>query len=232
MTGRGADPPGHPVLGQVLSRVVRTTSPRAQASGFVVEVGHSSFLVTAAEVVGEGVQRLLVTFRRANRLLEVETLGEVGANRAAVCRITSANFIPPFDIPPLDWLPGASQRVFSIGFLRGVRGLGAAANVPFVLGGTVAAVAREDGPVFYVDGSFNPGMAGGPVVCAAAGDERPMVVGVTLGRQPIETKGAAGILSPGEDRDPMVDTSVVAALGVRAVVDLIGSVVRSTTPSS
>ena len=142
MTGRGADPPGHPVLGQVLSRVVRTTSPRAQASGFVVEVGHSSFLVTAAEVVGEGVQRLLVTFRRANRLLEVETLGEVGANRAAVCRITSANFIPPFDIPPLDWLPGASQRVFSIGFLRGVRGLGAAANVPFVLGGTVAAVAR------------------------------------------------------------------------------------------
>ena len=70
------------------------------------------------------------------------------------------------------------------------------------------------------------------MVCAAAGDERPMVVGVTLGRQPIETKGAAGILSPGEDRDPMVDTSVVAALGVRAVVDLIGSVVRSTTPSS
>ncbi len=203
--------------------MVRTTSPSAQASGFVVEVGETPFLLTAAEVVGKSTQRLLVTFEQANRILDVARLGVVGAGRAVVCGVTSANFIPSLDIPPLDWLPAASQPVFSLGYLRGIRGLGGAGNVPFVLGGSVAAVSGEDDPTFYIDGSFNPGMVGGPVLSATAGDV-PTLAGVVLGRQPIKTKGAVGILSPEDDRDPAVDTNVVAVLGMRAVVDLIRSV--------
>ncbi|MDE0375706.1 MAG: hypothetical protein OXK16_07065 [bacterium] len=211
--------------------MVRTTSPSGQASGFVIEVGEAPFLVTAAEVVGKSTQRLLVTFEQANRMLQVEHLGEVGSGRAAVCAVTSTNFVPTLGMAGPDWLPGVSQRVFSLGFPRGVRGLGTAANIPFVLAGTVAAVSVEDGPVFYLDGSFNPGMVGGPVLCATLDGDAPVVIGVTLGRQPIETKGAVGILSPEDDRDPTVDTNVVAVLGMRAVVDLIRSVNRDEMPS-
>lgn len=228
---RGPQHRGDSPLGQLVARVVRTTSPSGQASGFVIEVGEAPFLVTAAEVVGKSTQRLLVTFEQANRMLQVEHLGEVGAGRAAVCAVTSTNFVPTLDMAGPDWLPGVSQRVFSLGFPRGVRGLGTAANVPFVLAGTVAAVSVEDGPVFYLDGSFNPGMVGGPVLCATLDGDAPVVIGVTLGRQPIETKGAVGILSPEDDRDPTVDTNVVAVLGMRAVVDLIRSVNRDEMPS-
>lgn len=233
MTDRGAPGrPGHPVPGQFLAGVVRTTSPSAQASGFVIDLDGVPYLVTAAEVVGKGAHRILVTFEQANRMLQVALLGEVGAGRAAVSRITSANFLPCLDTAPSDWVPGASQRVFSLGFPRGIRGLRAAANVPFVLGGAVAAVSVEDGPVFYVDGSFNPGMVGGPVLCAISADEPPVVLGVTLGRQPIETNTAADVLSPGTDRGLAVDASVVAVLGVRAVVDLIESATPSEVPPS
>ena len=232
MTGRGPQDRADPALGQFLARVVRTTSPSGQASGFVIEVGGSPCLVTAAEVAGKGTQRLLVTFEQANRMLQVAHLGEVGAGRAAVCAVTSTNFVPTLAIAEPDWVPRVSQRVFSLGFPRGIRGLGAAANVPFVLAGTVAAVSVEDGPVFYLDGSFNPGIVGGPVLCATPDDEAPVVLGVTLGRQPIETKGAMGILSPEDDRDPAVDTNVVAVLGMRAVVDLIESVVREEDGTS
>lgn len=232
MTPRGAqDRPGQPVPGEFLARVVRTTSASAQASGFVVEVADAQFLVTAAEVVGKTTQRLLVTFERANRMLEVARLGVVGAGRAVVCRVTSANFIPSLDIPAPDWLPVASQPVFSLGYLRGIRGLGGASSVPFVLGGTVAAVAGEDQPTFFLDGSFNPGMVGGPVLSGAVGDEPPRLAGVILGRQPIETKGAAGVLSPGGDRDPTVDTTVTAVLGMGAVVDLVKAAARSEEAS-
>ena len=227
---RGPQDRGDSPLGQLVARVVRTTSPSGQASGFVIEVGEAPFLVTAAELVGKSTQRLLVTFEQANRMLQVEHLGEVGAGRAAVCAVTST-FVPTLDMAGPDWLPGVSQRVFSLGFPRGVRGLGTAANVPFVLAGTVAAVSVEDGPVFYLDGSFNPGMVGGPVLCATLDGDAPVVIGVTLGRQPIETKGAVGILSPEDDRDPTVDTNVVAVLGMRAVVDLIRSVNRDEMPS-
>ena len=211
--------------------MVRTTSASGQASGFVIEVGEAPFLLTAAEVVGKGTQRLLVTFEQTNRMLQVAHLGEVGAGRAAVCAITSTNFVPPLGMAAPDWSAGVSQRVFSLGFPRGIRGLGTAANVPFVLAGTLAAVSAEDGPVFYLDGSFNPGMVGGPVLCTTSDDEAPVVIGVTLGRQPIETKGAVGILSPEDDRDPTVDTNVVAVLGMRAVLDLIRSVNRDEMPS-
>jgi len=228
---RGPQDHGDSPLGQLVARVVRTTSPSGQASGFVIEVGEAPFLVTAAEVVGKSTQRLLVTFEQANRMLQVEHLGGVGAGRAAVCAVTSANFVPTLEMAGPDWLPGVSQRVFSLGFPRGVRGLGTAANVPFVLAGTVAAVSVEDGPVFYLDGSFNPGMVGGPVLCATLDGDAPVVIGVTLGRQPIETKGAVGILSPEDDRDPTVDTNVVAVLGMRAVLDLIRSVNRDEMPS-
>ncbi len=229
---RGPQDHGDSPLGQLVARVVRTTSPSGQASGFVIEVGEAPFLVTAAEVVGKSTQRLLVTFEQANRMLQVEHLGEVGAGRAAVCAVTSTNFVPTLDMAGPDWLPGVSQRVFSLGFPRGVRGLGTAANVPFVLAGTVAAVSVEDGPVFYLDGSFNPGMVGGPVLCATLDGDAPAVIGVTLGRQPIETKGAVGILSPEDDRDPTVDTNVVAVLGMRAVLDLIRSVNRDEDTTS
>lgn len=228
MTTRGTQSrPVHPVSERLLSRVVRVTSARAQASGFVIEAGNSPFLVTAGEVVGKGAQRLLVTFERVNRMLEVAFLAGIGGDRAAVCQITSANFIPSLATSPLGPTPGIGQPVFSLGFIRGIRGLGKAADVPFVLAGTVAAVSSNNEPVFYIDGSFNPGMVGGPVLCGAAGGGPPVAFGVTLGRQPIETKGAAGILSPGDDRDPAVDTSVVAALGLQAVVDRIESVSRS-----
>lgn len=203
---------------------MRTTSPAGQASGFVIEVGGELHLVTAAEVVGERTTRILVTLGGANRMLQVAHRGNAGRGRIAVCRILSGPRIPPLERCEGPCLPGASRAVFSIGFLRGVRDLGAAANVPFVLMGTVSAVAPgADGPVLYVDGSFNPGMVGGPSLCLPVSGS-PRVVGVTLGRQPIETRGAGGVLSPvGEEKDPAVDTSVVAVLGISALVDLIGS---------
>ena len=220
--GRGAYDP--PLPRDIVCRVVRTTSPEGQASGFVIEVAGELHLVTAAEVVGERTTRLLVTLEGANRMLHVAHLGNAGGDRIAVCRILSGPEIRPLERCEGPCIPGASQAVFSVGFLRGVRGLGAAANVPFVLRGTVSAVASgADGPVLYVDGSFNPGMVGGPSLCLMPAGGPPRVVGVTLGRQPIETKGAGGVLSPvGEEKDPAVDTSVVAVLGISVLVDLIG----------
>ena len=215
---------GPPVPPEVVGRVVRTISPAGQASGFVIEAGGEPYLVTAAEVAGERATRLLVTHQGANRMIHVAHLGNAGGDRIAVCRIVSGPPIQPLECFDGASMPGASQAVFSIGFLRGVRGLGAAGNVPFVLQGTVAAaVSGVDGPVLYVDGSFNPGMVGGPFLFPGAAGGPPQVVGVTLGRQPIETKGAGGVLSPvGEERDPAVDTSVVAVLGISALADLIG----------
>ena len=232
MTAGGAqDPSGPPVSERFLSRVVRTTGPTEQASGFVIEVDGEPFLLTAAGVVGKGARRLLVMFERANRMLEVALLGTAGGGRVAVCWIASANFIPPCDISAADRAPRVLEPVFSVGFLRGVRGLATAGDAPFVLSASVAAVPGEGEPVFYLDGSFNPGMVGGPVLRADLGDDPPVVLGVTLGRQPIETKGATGILSPGEDRDPAVDTNVVAVLGIRSIVDLIRSGAPRGMPS-
>lgn len=214
-----------PITEEIVSRVVRTTSPAGQASGFAIGVGGEPYLVTAAEVVGKRTNRLLVTFERANRMLHVAYLGKAGTDRIAVCRIISGTFIPPLDISSRPGMPSASQGVFSIGFLRGVRGLGTAANVTFVFSRTVAAVASAaEEPVIYVDGSFNPGIVGGPVLYCNAACEPPRVVGVVLGRQLIETKGAGGVLSPvGQEKDPAVDTSVVAVLDIGAVAGLVGS---------
>ncbi len=207
----------------ILTGVVRTTSPSGQASGFVVETTHGPFLVTAARVAAIRTKRLLVTFEGANRMLQIAYSGKAGGSRVAMCRIVSANFIPPLPLQTTS-LPRVSQRIFTIGFLSGIRGLGVAAEMPFVLGATVAAVATgsEGGGVLYLDGSFNPGMIGGPVVRPATNDRPPEVVGVTLGSQPIETRGAAGLPPPiGGHGDAEVDSRVIAVLSIGCILDLI-----------
>lgn len=192
----------------------------------MVECDGAPILVTSAAVVGKATKHLLVTLEGANRMLGITRIGAVADGRLAVCRVRSGPPIPPLDLGSESEMPDVSDAVFSVGYLRGVRGLGEAADFPFVFRGTVAAVSPSGhGPVAYVDGSFNPGMVGGPSLAPASGGLGVRVAGITLCRQPVETKGAGGVLSPvGEERDPEVDSSVTAVLGIKSVVDLVHAV--------